>query len=120
MQMNETITVGNQFTQYSAGSVSVKNQEYKSNIMVTNDRVVDFPIEDIKQIKLEDLNLVIEFMPDLIIFGTGDKVIYPDLKLIQNLQQKGIGVEVMPIQAVCRTFNFLVGEDRRVASILLF
>lgn len=120
MDMNLHITSDNQFTNYSDSSVTIKGVEYNYNIVVTNNSIHDFKSHDIKQITLDDLVDIIEFKPDLIIFGSGDKVVYPDLKLLYALQQKGIGVEVMPIQALCRTFNFLISEDRKVASILLF
>ena len=53
-------------------------------------------------------------------FGTGNQVIYPDFKLLEKLNQLGIGFEVMPIQALCRTYNFLISEDRKLACILFF
>jgi uncharacterized protein len=107
-------------TNYSDATVTIKTIEYKNNIVVTNDEVIPFAQADIKQITLDHLSSILDFKPDLIIFGSGDKVVYPDLKLLYALNQKGIGVEVMPIQALCRTFNFLVSENRRVVSILLF
>jgi len=36
------------------------------------------------------------------------------------LAAKRIGVEVMDIQAACRTYNILMAEERRVAAALLF
>ena len=32
----------------------------------------------------------------------------------------GIGLEVMDLQAACRTYNILVAEERKVAAALLF
>lgn len=120
MEMKAQHVVGNQFTNYSATSVTIKGTAYKNNIVVTNDNVVSFTPTDIIQLTINDVKPVLDFNPDLIIFGTGDKIIYPNSNLLHMLQQMGIGVEVMPIQALCRTFNFLVSEDRRVAAILLF
>ena len=34
--------------------------------------------------------------------------------------RSGIGVEVMSLQAACRTYNILVAEERKVAAALLF
>jgi len=33
--------------------------------------------------------------------------------------RSGVGVEVMDVQAACRTYNILLAEDRRVAAALL-
>ena len=35
------------------------------------------------------------------------------------LMQRRIGLETMDSAAACRTYNFLLGEDRRVALALL-
>ena len=120
MDMNLHYVSDNQFTHYSDTSVTIKQQEYDYNILVTNDAVFPFTPTDIKVITVENLRDVFAFAPDLIIFGTGTKIIYPDPQLIYTIGRKGIGVEVMPIQALCRTFNFLVSESRKVACILLF
>ena len=36
------------------------------------------------------------------------------------LAQARVGLEVMDLNAACRTYNILVSEDRRVAAALLF
>ena len=120
MDMNVHYTSDNQFSNYSDSSVTIKDMVYSNNIVVTNDKVTQFTPNDIKTITIDDLVDVLATNPDLIIFGSGNKITQPDLKLLYSLNQKGIGVEVMPIKALCRTFNFLVGENRKVAGILLF
>lgn len=121
MEMNVHFTNDNQFTDYSEYSVTIKQKQYNSNIMVTNTAVYDFKsVDNVEQILFEDLEQAIQFNPDLIIFGTGRKVIFPKRTLIRTLQDKAIGVEVMPIQALCRTYNFLVSENRKVVGIILF
>ncbi len=120
MDMNVHYTSDNQFSNYSDSSVTIKDTVYTNNIVVTNDKVTPFMPTDIKAITIDDLSDVLDTNPDLIIFGSGNKIIQPDLKLLYSLNKKGIGVEIMPIQALCRTFNFLVGENRKVAGILLF
>lgn len=120
MEMNVHNITSNQFTNYSDKSVTVNHEEYSSNIVVTNDGVFEFNILDIKDVKPHNLGKVIEFKPDLVIFGTGSKVIYPTPDVIKLLQQNNIGYEVMSIQALCRTYNFLISENRRIACILFF
>jgi uncharacterized protein len=39
--------------------------------------------------------------------------------VIAPLLAAGIGVEVMDLQAACRTYNILVAEGRKVAAALL-
>lgn len=120
MQINYQDTINYQFTNYSDGIVTIAGQSFNKNIMVFNNQILDFRDCNIKQINMEDLSLIIEYQPDLIIFGVKNKIIYPDLKVVKNLHYQNIGVETMLIPALCRTFNFLIGENRKVACILLF
>ncbi len=120
MEINIHNATANQFTKYSNNSVTIKDKEYKTNIIVTNDNVLPFNITDIQLMRFEDLMPIIEQKPDLIIFGSGNKIIYPDLNILQKLNVLGIGTEVMPIQALCRTFNFLISENRKLVCILFF
>lgn len=106
MDINVHFVSDNQFTGYSSASVTIKGVNYTDNIIVTNNSIFDFASIDIKQITIKDLDRIIEIGPDLVIFGSGNKITYPDFKLFHHLQQKGIGAEVMSIPALCRTFNF--------------
>ena len=120
MDMHAHELTDNQFTSYSDTSVTVNQKEYSVNIVVTNNDVYNFNIVNIKDIKPDDLAQILDYKPDLVIFGTGTQVIYPDISIIQLLQQHGIGYEVMSIPALCRTYNFLISENRKTACILLF
>ena len=95
-------------------------RDYFSNIIVSNNDVNEFKITNIKELKIEDLTLIVETKPDLVIFGTGSKIVYPNNEIINLLRKNGIGYEIMSIPALCRTFNFLISENRKVACILFF
>ncbi len=45
---------------------------------------------------------------------------FPRPEVLRPLVQAGVGVEVMDVQAACRTYNILASEERRVAAALLF
>ena len=120
MQVNLHNVGTNQFTSYSTNSVTIGGQEYQHNIIVTNNKIERCNILDINQLNYNDLESIISDAPDLIIFGTGNRIIYPEVEIMQYLQSKNIGVEIMQIPALCRTFNFLVSEDRKVACVILF
>ena len=62
---------------------------------------------------------LLPFQPELVIFGSGDRIKFPAPRLLQGLIHKGIGVETMDNGAACRTFNVLAGEGRRVLMALL-
>ena len=57
-------------------------------------------------------------LPDT--YGTGSRLRFPHPRLTAALTRARIGLEVMDVQAACRTYNILMAEERRVAAALLF
>ena len=72
--------------------------------------------EDLTQANFDEL---LAFQPELVIFGSGNRIKFPAPRLLQGLIHKGIGVDTMDNGAACRTFNVLAGEGRRVLMALL-
>lgn len=60
-----------------------------------------------------------EMQPELVIFGSGQKIRFPKPAWIRPLVEQQIGVETMDVQAACRTYNILASEGRHVALALL-
>jgi uncharacterized protein len=57
--------------------------------------------------------------PELVIFGSGERIRFPKPQWLQTLYARRVGVETMDTHAACRTYNFLAGEGRRVVAALL-
>ena len=58
--------------------------------------------------------------PEILLLGTGAQLRFPHPRLYRQLIAAGIGMECMDTAAACRTYNILMGEDRKVvAGILL-
>jgi len=72
----------------------------------------------VESLTVDDLALLIETRPELILLGTGNKQLLPDRDLMFAMARRGIGFEVMDTPAAARTFNVLVGEGRSVAAVL--
>jgi uncharacterized protein len=62
---------------------------------------------------------LLAYRPELVIFGSGQRLRFPSPKLLQGLIRQGIGVETMDSGAACRTFNVLAGEGRHVVLAYL-
>lgn len=122
MQVNLHNSSGNQFTHYTENSVTINNQEFVENILVTQHNIINnISYKNIHDITLEEITkIVTEHKPDIIIFGTGKQIQMPNLDILHLLQKNQIGFEVMPISALCRTFNYLIGEERNVMGVILF
>jgi uncharacterized protein len=55
----------------------------------------------------------------MVIFGSGQRIRFPQAALLRPLIEQGIGVETMDTPAACRTYNILAGEGRHVIVALL-
>ena len=110
----------NQVTNFDGNTLTINNEKYSDNLMLTNESVniIDIiSIEDINEVFI--LN-IIKLKPDIVIFGTGNNIKYIKQDILYLLQKNNIGVEVMAIAPLCRTYNFLLSEDRKVIAIVIF
>jgi uncharacterized protein len=57
--------------------------------------------------------------PELVIFGSGDRIRFVNPRMMRGLIDLKIGVETMDTLAACRTYNILAGEGRQVIAALL-
>lgn len=56
---------------------------------------------------------------DILLLGTGNRLRFPAPALTRPLVEARIGLEVMDIGALCRTYNILVSEGRNVGAAVL-
>lgn len=56
---------------------------------------------------------------DFLLFGTGATQIFPDRALLEAFADRDLGLEVMSTASAARTYNVLLGEDRRVGAALI-
>jgi uncharacterized protein len=120
MQVNLHPSSGNQFNSYSSNSVIINHIEYRGNLLVSPQQIIQLDLKNITALGLDYLETILKLDPDIIIFGSGTTIIYPNHDIVLRLQQLQIGYEVMSIPALCRTFNYLIGEGRRVTGIIFF
>jgi uncharacterized protein len=57
--------------------------------------------------------------PEVVVLSTGAKQQFPRAALRAEFASRKVGLEVMEIGAACRTYNVLVGEERRVLAAIL-
>jgi len=58
--------------------------------------------------------------PEVVVFGSGERLRFPSPALLRPLIDAAIGVETMDTRAACRTYNVLLAEGRKVVAALLF
>jgi len=111
----------NLFTGYGEGYVMVNRQRYARNLVVLRERLVtDWQPAGFEQLSPADFSALAELEPEIVLLGTGARLRFPRPELTRPLIDAGIGLEVMDLQAACRTYNILAAEERKVAAALLF
>jgi len=62
---------------------------------------------------------LLSLKPELVIFGSGERLRFVSPALSRALVEHGIGMETMDTAAACRTYNVLATEGRSVVAALL-
>jgi uncharacterized protein len=110
----------NTFTAYGEGYVSVNGIRHNCNLAVLPDRLIPaWTQADFDSLTVADFELLAGLDAEIILLGTGNKLRFPRPELMQPLIHAQKGLEVMDLQAACRTYNMLAADGRRVAVGLL-
>ena len=105
---------------YDRGQVTVNERVYRDSLVLSaNELISPWPVVTLSDLSPEHIDTVLSLNPDVVLLGTGDKQLFPDIEILGYFAHKGIGVEVMDTGALCRTFNILVAEDRRVVAAII-
>jgi uncharacterized protein len=116
----EAATALNTFTGYGDGYVMVNNRRIEKSVIVLPERIIaDWPATSFEALAPEHLAALAGLDREIILLGTGARQRFPRPELMRPLIQAGFGVEVMDVQAACRTYNILMAEERKVAAALL-
>ena len=117
----DNISGVNLFTGYGEGYVMVNKQRHQQSLVVLRDRLLtSWPPAGFDELTAEHFALIAELEPEIVLLGTGNRLRFPRPEFTRALVEARIGLEVMDLQAACRTYNFLAAEERKVAAALLF
>jgi uncharacterized protein len=105
---------------YGNGELRINDDIYRSAIIVSASKLRAAPdIGSVEDLARLDPSRILEFDPELILVGTGQRQIFPAAAFRAQFLSAGIGIEVMDTGAACRTFNVLVAEQRPVVALLM-
>lgn len=104
---------------YDAHKLQVNEDIYESSIIITPITLIPWNVKQIKDFTQQDVNLILELNPEVIIIGTGATVINLEAQWASQFLSKKIGTEVMTTAAACRTYNVLLSENRHVVAALI-
>ncbi|UXY16800.1 Mth938-like domain-containing protein [Chitiniphilus purpureus] len=120
MKLHHTTTTHlNQFTGYGDGYVMVNQERFEGSLIVTPTEVHSWRPTDFSTLEEADFAMLLEFGPELVLLGTGDRIRFPHPRLSRALASAHVGLDTMDTGALCRTFNVLTAEERRVVALVL-
>jgi len=104
---------------YSQGAIVVSKVPYHSSLILSaTDIIDDWPPQTCTELTAQHLQQVIILDPEIVLLGTGSKIVFPGDDILQPITSNRIGYEIMDTGAACRSYNFLVAEGRRVVAAL--
>jgi uncharacterized protein len=107
-------------TAHGPGWVAVNHERIESSVVVGSrgERFL-WNCSRFEELGAVQFAQLAEMGAELVIFGSGGRIRFPQPAWLQPLMARRTGVETMDTAAACRTYNILAGEGRHVVAALL-
>jgi len=107
-------------TAYGPGWVAINNEKVVESVVIgSRGERFAWNARDFGQLDATHFAQLAALGPELIIFGSGGRIRFPQPAWLAPLMAQRTGVETMDTAAACRTYNILAGEGRHVVVALL-
>jgi uncharacterized protein len=105
---------------YGPGWVGVDGEKITHSVIISSggERIA-WDLERFEDIGAQHFAQLAEVQAEVVIFGSGSRIRFPQAAWLKPLMAKRIGIETMDTAAACRTYNILAQEGRSVAVALL-
>lgn len=105
---------------HGPGELSVNGTLYHHALIVpSKGEVLAWNADGFDALTPAHFQAVADLKPELVIFGSGARIRFPQAALLRPLIERGVGVETMDTGAACRTYNVLASEGRSVVLAAL-
>ena len=116
----DTLPGVNVMTRHEPGRVWINGAAYVHSVLVPHRGVViHWQVSRFEDLSASDFDALIPLAPEVVLFGSGERLRFPQPAWLRGLIERRIGVETMDTAAACRTYNVLAAEGRSVAAALL-
>jgi uncharacterized protein len=103
-----------------ARSATVVDRVVAKSFAISADAIVEnFPYTASDQLDDAAVETIAGLKPEVVLLGTGDRIVFPPQKILAAFLKRGIGLETMDSAAAARTFNVLIEEGRRAVGVFL-
>ncbi len=116
----DTLDGVNVITRQESGRIWVGNTPYSNSLLVPwQGEVRPWPAAALAELTDAHFDSLADLRPEVVIFGSGNRLRFAPPALMRGLMTRRIGVETMDTAAACRTYNVLAAEGRLVLAALL-
>jgi uncharacterized protein len=120
MKLQADAVQGPSISGYGPGWVAVNGEKFTSSLIISSMGMrMDWNCSIFDALQASHFEQLAALNPELVLFGSGERIRFPQPQWLQALYAQRIGLETMDTQAACRTYNFLAGEGRKVLAALL-
>ena len=123
MKLHLTTDTGQpRFTGYGVDHVLIGGTRFDAGLLLTAAGVEIAPWAglDFDALTAAHFEWVALHELDILLLGTGSRLRFPHPSLTRALVEARIGFEAMDIGALCRTYNILAAEGRKVGAAVIF
>ena len=111
---------GNVITRREGGRVWINARALDYSVLVPwQGEVQPWGVAQFDDLAGTHFERILALQPELVIFGSGERLRFAPPALWRALIERRIGFETMDTAAACRTFNVLSSERRAVVAALL-
>ena len=109
------------FSGYGEDHVLINGARHDQSLLLLGKQILVAPWAGLPFSRLTEAHFcwIAEHPVEIVLFGSGHRLRFPPAALTRPLIKARIGLEVMDIGAMCRTYNILVGEGRSVGAAVL-
>ena len=116
----DTLAGVNNITHYDVDTIRVNADLHATSMLVPwVGQARPWDAHRVEELTQAHFDALLEFEPEVVIFGSGPKLRFVSPALYRSLIDKRIGIETMDSGAACRTYTVLANEGRKVVAAIL-
>jgi len=97
-----------------------RHEKLRTSLIISPTQLIrNWPPQAFDDLKTSHFEQLSALEPEIVLFGSGDALRWPEPALLAPLINNGIGVEIMDTGAACRTYNILMADGRNFVAALL-
>ncbi|CCB65891.1 MULTISPECIES: Mth938-like domain-containing protein [unclassified Hyphomicrobium] len=108
-------------TAYGNGGFRFADMSHRGSVLCLPSGVWAWPATSVDALTDGDIAFLLNLVepPITVLFGTGEKQLWPKPEIYEAFAKAGIGLEPMSTGAAARTYNILIAEKRPIAAALI-